>query len=69
MTTFEKVNNLKLNYSFGNACKGDIPIIYANIYANCDKINKDIGWCAKKSLSDMCIDSYRYYKYHKNLDD
>ena len=54
---FEKVNNLKLNYKIAPRRTGDI----GTCYANCDKAKNELGWTAKKTLEEMCKDSFEYY--------
>lgn len=56
ITTFEKVNNIKIKYEFAEKRKGDIDIVYANV----DKIYKELKWKAKYSLEDMCRHGYNF---------
>lgn len=56
VTTFEKVNNIKLNYVYGPRREGDIPIVYADP----SKALKELNWQTTKTLEDMCKDSYHY---------
>jgi UDP-glucose 4-epimerase len=56
--TFEKVNELKLNYSIGDRRPGDIEAIFTNT----SKIAAILGWKAKKSLTDSVLDSWRWEK-------
>ena len=30
VNSFEEINNLKINYQFGERRSGDVPVIYAN---------------------------------------
>ncbi len=62
INTFEKVNNIKINYDFGSRRNGDLPVVYANV----DKIFNELNWKVEKSLEDICKDSYNYIK-NKNL--
>jgi len=58
INTFEKVNNLKLNYKFGNRREGDLPICFTdNSYAR-----KELSWEPKFNLQDMCKHSYQWYQ-------
>lgn len=58
INTFEKVNNLKLNYKFGDRREGDLPICFAdNSYAR-----KELSWEPKFNLQDMCKHSYQWYQ-------
>lgn len=54
--TFERVNNLKLNYKYGARREGDLP---AN-YADPTKALDELGWKTEKTLEDMCRDSYNF---------
>ena len=56
VTTFEKVNNLKLNYRFEARRDGDID----TCYASCQKAKEELGWTAEKTIEDMCKDSWNY---------
>ena len=62
VTTFEKVNNLKLKYEYGEARAGDLP----ESYANADKAYKVLGWKAEKTLEDMCRDLWRWQSMNPN---
>lgn len=53
--TLEKVNNIKINFSFGKRRIGDIPISYARI----NKAKNMLNWQPNKTLEDMCLDSFR----------
>jgi UDP-glucose 4-epimerase len=46
--TFEKVNNIKINYKIVGRRTGDIT----SAYADTTKANKVLGWCAEESLED-----------------
>ncbi len=54
--TFEKVNNVKVPYEITKRRAGDI----AACYADPSLAKKELGWEAKKTLEDMCYDSYQY---------
>lgn len=54
--TFEKVNNVKVNYKITARRKGDV----ASCYASCDYAKKILNWSAEKDLTDMCRDSYLF---------
>ena len=58
LETFEKVNNLKLNYSIGDRRPGDIEAIYTNT----SKIESKLGWKAKKELPISMKDSWEWEK-------
>lgn len=63
ISTFEKVNNIKIPYKFVDKRKGDISIYFASV----SKVNKELGWVANFTLEEMCRDAWQYYKYNKNF--
>ena len=54
--TFERVNNLKLNYKIVDRRPGDI----AMCYADASKALEELQWKAEKTLEDMCRDSWNF---------
>lgn len=58
VTTFEKVNNLKVNYKIVERRAGDL----AEYYADPSKALKELEWKTEKSLEDICRDSWNYEK-------
>ncbi len=54
--TFERVNNVKVNYKITERRQGDI----ASCYADTKKAYKELGWKAEKGIEDMCRDAYNY---------
>ncbi|MBQ9318541.1 MAG: UDP-glucose 4-epimerase GalE [Bacilli bacterium] len=54
--TFEKTNDLKLNYVYGDRRAGDLP----EYYADATKALKELNWKTEKTLEDMCRDSYNF---------
>lgn len=54
--TFEKVNDLKLNYEIGKRRQGDI----SQCWADTDKINKIIGWKNEKTLENSLQDAWNW---------
>ena len=56
VNTFEKVNNVELNYVYGERRKGDIPVVFADA----TKAYKELNWKTTKTLEDMCRDSYNF---------
>ena len=56
--TFEKVNNLKLNYVIGERRPGDIPACYADP----SKAERELNWKAEKGIEEMCKDSWEFEK-------
>lgn len=59
--TFENVNNIKLAYKLAQRRAGDLP----EFYANPTKAKEELGWCATKTLEDMCRDSWNFAKTSK----
>ncbi len=53
---FEKSTGKKVPYKIAPRRAGDI----AQCYARPDKAEKELGWTAKKTLEDMCKDSWNY---------
>ena len=58
---FEKANNIKVNYKITDRRPGDI----AACYADPSKAKKELGFEAKKTLEDMCKDSYNFVLNNK----
>ena len=56
--TFEKVNNLTINYVITDKRDGDVDVCYADV----EKAKKELNWSTKLSLEDMCRDSYNWQK-------
>ena len=54
--TFEKVNNLDLNYSIGKRRTGDIEAIYTDT----SKIESKLGWKSKRELPISMRDSWKW---------
>ena len=59
--TFERVNNVKVNYVIKDRRPGDI----ATCYANPERAKKELGWVASKGIEDMCRDTWNYALKHK----
>lgn len=53
---FEKVTNKKVPYKIAPRRAGDIAVCYADP----KKAKEELGWEAKKTLEDMCLDSWKY---------
>ena len=62
LKTFEKVNNVKVNYKIVKRRPGDIAVSYADA----TKAQNELGWKAELTLEDMCRDSYMFTKSLKN---
>lgn len=58
---FERVNNIKLNYEYGDRREGDL----AEYFADATKAYKELNWKTKKSIDDMCRDSYNFILKNK----
>lgn len=54
--TFEKVNNIKLNYKVGPRRDGDLPAFYADATL----AKKLLNWETHESLEDSCRDSWNW---------
>ena len=59
--TFEKVNNVKINYKITERRPGDIAVCYADP----TKAFKELNWKAIYNLEDMCRDAYNYVILNK----
>lgn len=55
---FETELGYKLPYEFSGRRPGDVSILVANV----TKANKELGWRAEKTLSDMCKDCLTFIK-------
>ena len=58
ITTFEKVNNIKLNYKIVDRRPGDLP----EYFADATKALKELNWKTEKTIEDICRDSWNYEK-------
>lgn len=56
--TFEKVNNVKINYKIGARRPGDIGACYADP----NKAKQELNWKAEKGIEEMCKDSWHFSK-------
>lgn len=54
--TFERVNDLKLNYDIVDRRAGDIE----NIYADTTLANEELGWTAKLGIEDMLRSAWKW---------
>jgi UDP-glucose 4-epimerase len=62
INTFEKVNNLKLNYSIGPRRPGDVE----KVWADASKAQLKLGWEAQLDLTDMLVSSWNWQLALKN---
>ena len=56
VNAFETANNIKIPYVIAPRRGGDIDACYAD----CAKANAELGWYAKKTLVDACLDSWNW---------
>lgn len=56
VNSFEKINNVKVNYKIVDRRAGDI----AACYADPSKALEELNWKAEYGIDDMCLDSYRF---------
>lgn len=62
--TFENVNDLKLSYKIVDRRPGDVT----SAYADTAKVERELGWKAKRSMSDALKDAWQWeLKQHKNV--
>lgn len=54
--TFEKVNNVRLNYEVGARRTGDIEKIYGNV----EKAKEQLNWQAEKTLENCLHDAWQW---------
>lgn len=62
LKAFEETNDIKIPYEFSARRSGDSGCCFANP----SKANSVLGWRAKKTLSDMCRDAWRWQKNNPN---
>ena len=60
--SFEKASNKRIPYKIVNRRTGDI----ATCFADPSFAREIIGWEAKKSIEDMCIDTWRWQRNNPN---
>lgn len=58
VTTFEKVNNIKIPYKIVERRAGDV----AACFSDPSKAKVELNWWTEKSLDDMCRDSWNFAK-------
>lgn len=56
VTTFEKVNNIKIPYIISDKREGDLDIVYSDV----TKVYNEIGWKTKRNVEDICRDGYNF---------
>lgn len=55
---FESANNIKIKYEIGDRRAGDLP----EFWANAEKAERVLGWKTKRTLEDMCRDTWNWQK-------
>ena len=55
--TFERVNNINIDYEYVEERIGDVP----SLIADNSLANSLLNWQPKKSLEDMCIDGWKWH--------
>ena len=58
VNAFENANEMKITYEFGARREGDLP----EFWANADKAKEILDWKAKRNLTDMCRDTWKWQK-------
>jgi UDP-glucose 4-epimerase len=56
VSTFEKVNRVKIPFDVVSRRPGDV----ASCYAKVEKSNLELNWKAKKGLDEMCISAWKW---------
>ena len=56
INTFEKVNNVEVNYKIVDRRPGDI----AKCYSDSTKAKEELGFICEKTLEDMVRDAWNY---------
>ena len=54
--TFERVNDVKVSYEFGERRDGDLPVCVSC----CEKANDRLKWKAELRLEDMCRSAWNW---------
>lgn len=62
--TFEKVNNLQLNYRIGERRPGDVEKIYGSV----DKANRILKWQTEFGIEDALKDAWRWEERLKEME-
>ncbi|WP_160109050.1 UDP-glucose 4-epimerase GalE [Pseudomonas izuensis] len=67
--SFEDVTGINIPYHFAPRRAGDI----AQCWADPSKAGRDLGWCARRNLEQMIMDTWRWqsrnpYGYHSRLE-
>ncbi len=63
LTTFEKVNDLKLPYKMTDRRPGDVPAVWAET----SRANEVLGWKAEKTLEETLRSAWEWEKKVRNI--
>ena len=63
ISVFERVNGIKLPYKIANRRAGDLP----ETYADASKAEKLMGWKARLTIEEMCLDAWRFQKKEESI--
>ena len=58
VNTFEKVNNVKVNYKFAPRRAGDLDMFFADP----SKAKRELDWETTRGIEEMCMDSWKFAK-------
>lgn len=59
---FEEATGKKIKYEIGDRRAGDLP----EFWANSNKAKEVLGWTTKRSLNDMCRDTWNWQSHNPN---
>ena len=62
ISAFSKAVGKEIPYEVTDRRPGDIPACYAD----CTKALEELHWKARKTLDDMCADSWRWQRMNPN---
>ncbi|MEK5208040.1 UDP-glucose 4-epimerase GalE [Psychrobacillus sp. FSL H8-0510] len=62
VNAFEQASGIKILYEVVERRPGDIALCYADVA----KAKKDLGWTAKRDITTMCRDSWRFENNYKD---
>jgi UDP-glucose 4-epimerase len=62
VSAFEKASDRKVPYRIVEARPGDAAVCYADPL----KAKQELGWVAKKSIEEMCVDSWKWQMKNPN---
>ncbi len=63
ITTFEKSNNMKINYSIGERRSGDIE----QIWSDCNIVNNTLNWKSQISINQSMKDAWEWEKRKSSI--